>query len=112
MCCAHLLRPVPLALLAALLLAAPASARPAHRQALIDLFGPALPKKLHDCRTCHLPVKPGEDEADRPHNPFGARLKAVRAELRKAAKKTDLASRLLAVADEDSDGDGAANVLE
>src|SRR5947209_591832 len=43
----------------ALGLPAPAGARPAHKQALIDLFGPALPKKLHDCRTCHLPLEPG-----------------------------------------------------
>jgi hypothetical protein len=107
-----LVLPVSLALLTALLLAAPVTARPAHKQALIDLFGPALPRKLHDCRTCHLPDTPGADPTDKPHNPFGARLKAVRRELRKAGKPTDITARILAILDEDSDGDGAANGLE
>jgi len=89
-----------------------AGARPPYKQALIDHFGPHLPRKLHDCRTCHLPDRPGQDETDKPHNTFGARLKAVRSELRRAGKKTDLVSRLEAVADEDSDGDGVSNVLE
>ncbi len=104
--------PLPLALVTALLVAAPATARPAHKQALLDLFGPSLPRKLHDCRTCHLPDRPGAVEEDKPHNPFGARLKAVRSELRKAGKATDVAARILAIADEDSDGDGVSNVLE
>src|SRR5262249_21066748 len=46
------------------------------------------------------------------HNAFGARLKAVRAELRKANKPTDVVSRILAVADEDADRDGTPNLLE
>ncbi len=97
--------------LAALALPAVAQAKPAHKQALIDFFGPALPAKLHDCRTCHLPAD-SDDPSERPHNSFGARLKAVRAELRKAGKQTDIATRLQAVANEDSDGDGVANFLE
>jgi hypothetical protein len=97
--------------LAALALPAAAHAKPAHKQALIDFFGPALPAKLHDCRTCHLPAA-SDDPSERPHNAFGARLKAVRAELRKAGKQTDIATRLQTIADEDSDGDGVSNFLE
>jgi hypothetical protein len=89
-------------------------ARPAHKRALADFFGPLLPKKLNDCRTCHLPDRPGDQAKDdeKPHNPFGARLKAVRGELRKAGKSTTLIDRLLAIADEDSDGDGVPNLIE
>src|SRR5262249_4150976 len=94
----------------------PAAARPAHKQALVDYFGPFLAKHLNDCRTCHLPDKPGEAKealpSEKPHNPFGARLKAVKKELAKAGKKTDIPTRLEAIADEDSDGDGAGNLLE
>jgi hypothetical protein len=91
-------------------------ARPAHKQALVDYFGPFLPKHLNDCRTCHLPDAPGQEESGtasaKPHNPFGARLKAVKSELRKAGKQITIAARLEAVADEDSDGDGVSNLLE
>jgi hypothetical protein len=93
-------------------LSSSASARPAHKQALADYFGPFLTKKLNDCRTCHLPDRPGQSGDDRPHNPFGARLKAVKDELRKAGKKIDIASRLDAIAEEDCDGDGVSNLLE
>jgi hypothetical protein len=100
--------------LAALLLgAAPALARPAHKQALAEYFGPYLPKKLHDCRTCHLPDPPDFKEGDeKPQNAFGERLVAVKQELRKAGKKTTIADRLEAILDEDSDGDGVSNLLE
>jgi hypothetical protein len=94
------------------LLLGPAHARPAHKRAMVDFFGPALPVRLHDCRTCHLPDKPGAAEGEKPHNPFGARLKAIRAVLRKAGKSTDIETRLQAIAEEDSDGDGAPNFLE
>src|SRR5262249_16042319 len=91
-------------------------ARPVHRQALVDYFGPFLPKKLNDCRTCRLPNKPGEDDRnppeDKPHNAFGARLKTVKSELSKAGKGTNIAARLEAIADEDSDGDGVPNLIE
>jgi hypothetical protein len=90
-------------------------ARPAHKQALADYFGPYLPKHLNDCRTCHLPDPPGDantSPSEKPHNSFGARLKAVKNELRKAGKKITIAARLEAIADEDSDGDGVANILE
>ncbi len=103
------------ALLAAFLFvnASTVHAKPAHKQALADYFGPALDRRLVDCRTCHLPDKPGQEaSSEKPHNSFGARLKVVRDELRKAGKPNDIAARLAAVADEDSDGDGVSNILE
>ncbi len=97
-------------------LASSCQARPVHKEALADYFGPFLARKLNDCRTCHLPDKPGEPKegqaADKPHNPFGARLAEVKDQLRQAGKKTDLASRLEAIADEDNDGDGVSNLIE
>jgi hypothetical protein len=93
-------------------LVSPAGARPPHKQALAEYFGPFLPKKLHDCRTCHLPDRPGQEEGDKPHNPFGARLDRVRKELRRDGKPTSIEARLDAVLQEDSDGDGISNVLE
>jgi hypothetical protein len=103
---------IPLA--AALLLTCPAAApaRPAYKLALIDLVGDALPAKLRDCRTCHVPLQKGDDETDRPHNAFGKRLKALRPELRKAGKPHEISDRILAALDEDSDGDGVSNGLE
>src|SRR5262249_33987889 len=90
--------------------APPAHARPAHRKALSDYFGPYLARNLDGCRTCHVSDRPTDEEHS--HNPFGARLAAVRDELRKAGKKTDLPARLEAVAGEDSDGDGSPNLVE
>ncbi len=99
-----------------------AVARPPHKRAMADYYGPTLAKKLNDCRLCHVatpsPPTPlpqeggGEDVQEKPHNAFGARIKAVRNELRTAGKKTGIAERLQAVADEDSDGDGVANLVE
>ncbi|MGL4553796.1 MAG: DUF1549 domain-containing protein, partial [Gemmataceae bacterium] len=91
-----------------LLAASAAPARPPYRKALADLLDLPAASPLNDCAACHLPGP----EDDRPHNRFGARLKAARAELRKAGRPTDITARLLAVADEDADGDGAANLLE
>jgi hypothetical protein len=91
---------------------APVAAKPAHKRAMIDYFGPALPAKLHSCTTCHLPDKPDAAEGEKPHNAFGARLAVLRAERKKAGKKADIADCLEAIADEDSDGDGVPNVLE
>jgi hypothetical protein len=48
----------------------------------------------------------------KPHNPFGARLKAAKAELKKLGKPTDIPSRLEYIAQEDSDGDGVSNMIE
>lgn len=103
-----------LACFSILLAAAAAQSRPAYKKALAEYFGPYLAKPLNDCRTCHVPTKAGakEDPEDKPHNAFGARLKEVKKELTKAGKKTDIISRLEAIADEDSDGDGVPNLLE
>jgi hypothetical protein len=91
----------------------PAQARPPHKKALADYLGPGLARKLNDCRTCHLVPEEGADPAeDRPHNPFGKRLKAVRSQLKKAGKPSGIPARVEAVADEDSDGDGVPNLLE
>jgi hypothetical protein len=89
-------------------------ARPAHKRALADYFGPFLAKKLNDCRTCHLPGKGGSivEETEKPHNAFGARLAAVKKALKRAGKSTDIPARLEAIALEDSDGDGVANLIE
>jgi hypothetical protein len=89
-----------------------AQAKPAHQKALAEYLGPFQAAKLNDCRTCHLPATDKEDDHERPHNPFGARLKAVKKELAQAGKPTDLASRLDTIADEDSDGDGVPNLVE
>src|SRR5262245_42483981 len=91
----------------------PAMGRPAHKKALADCLGPGLARKLNDCRTCHQPVEEGADPTEeRPHNAFGKRLKAVRAQLRKAGKPSGIPARIQAVATEDSDGDGVPNLLE
>jgi hypothetical protein len=100
-----------------LLLPATANARPPYKKALVDFLGPFLVAKLNDCRTCHLPDPPGQPSdplsaTDKPHNPFGARLKEVKRELRKAGKKADIPSRIMAIAEEDSDGDGVPDLLE
>jgi hypothetical protein len=93
-----------------LLLGPAASATPANKRALADFLGPLQPAKSFDCRTCHVAAAPTPEDHD--HNAFGARLAAVRSELRKAGKPIDLRTRLEAIADEDSDGDGVANLAE
>src|SRR4051794_11291652 len=101
------------ALVAFLGMAVSVQARPPHKKALADHFGPLLAAKLNDCRTCHVPggadLTSGEAK---PHNAFGARLRAVKKELQQAGKRTDIVDRLNAIADEDSDGDGVSNLLE
>src|SRR5262249_1924233 len=91
-----------------------AGARPAYKKALAEHFGPLLAKKLNDCRTCHLPDPPGgpKDETDKPHNAFGARLAAIKKELKRAGKATDIIARIEASAEEDADGDGVSNIVE
>ncbi len=101
----------PLALVALALVAVPAGAKPAHKRALIDYFGPALPAKLHTCTVCHV-ADHADAEGENPHNAFGKRLAAVRRERKKAGRDTEIIECLKAVADEDSDGDGVPNVLE
>jgi hypothetical protein len=91
-----------------------ASAKPAHRQAFADYFGPFLSQKLNNCQTCHLPdaADAAPDASDKPHNAFGARLKAARQQLRQDGKKTDIETRLQLILEEDTDGDGATNLVE
>jgi hypothetical protein len=89
-----------------------AEGRPAHKKALAEHLGPLLSRKLNDCRTCHVVAAADADPEEKPHNPFGARLKAVRGERRKAGATTGITDRLEAIADEDSDGDGVSNLLE
>jgi hypothetical protein len=101
---------LPAAVACLLLLAQAAHARPAYRRALADYLGPFLAGGVNACKTCHRADRPTEE--DHAHNPFGARLVSARRELRKAGKRADLADRLDAVADEDSDGDGVPNLLE
>jgi Protein of unknown function (DUF1553)/Protein of unknown function (DUF1549) len=90
--------------------AAPAGATPANKNALADFLGPFLPATGVDCRTCHVAKTPTAEEHE--HNSFGARLVEVRKDLRRAGKPADLRARLEAVAEEDSDGDGASNLVE
>jgi hypothetical protein len=111
-------RPAKLFLTACLALAVLAStgqARPAYKIALADYLGPFMVPKLNDCRTCHVPDTGKDDplgNQDKPHNPFGKRLKEIKRELNKAGKSTSIPARLEAIAEEDSDGDGVPNLLE
>jgi len=96
--------------IAGLLSAAPAQAKPAHLKALADYVGPALPKAVNDCRTCHLPDT--ADEADKPHNVFGKRVAEWRKERKKLGLANDIPAALDALADEDADKDGVGNLIE
>lgn len=89
-------------------------ARPAHKKSLADSLGVFLPQHLNDCRTCHVPEKPGEkhEEGEKPHNAFGARLVSARRQLRDARKDSEIPARLKAIFSEDSDGDGIPNLRE
>lgn len=100
-----------------LVLAAPASARPPHKQSLRRHYGELLPAKLFACSTCHLTREQADDPVSfdvdyPPHNAFGVRLSELGDQLEAAGQPSDIASRLRAVASEDTDGDGAANELE
>lgn len=95
-------------------LGALAHARPNYKAALATFLGKPLPKKLEDCRTCHAPAA-SEDPAQvnaRTLNVFGQRLRKVLPELRAAKKRAGISNRMEAIADEDTDGDGASNLLE
>jgi hypothetical protein len=92
-----------------------AGATPANRVALQKFYGTFLGQKLDACTTCHLPAQPGKSAtnlADFPHNSFGHRLALLGETLRKAGKKSDIATRLRLVAHEDSDSDGVDNETE
>ena len=74
---------------------------------------PVWPESSTTAGPATCPAEEGADSADeRPHNPFGKRLKAVRSELKKAGKPSGIPARIEAIADEDSDGDGVPNLLE
>jgi hypothetical protein len=89
-----------------------AQAHPRYRKELSEYFGPPLAARLNNCRTCHV-TRGDDDQANgRVRNPFGARLHEVRDDLRKDGKKTKIPNRIEAVADEDSDHDGVANLIE
>lgn len=117
-----ILRFTPVVLLTLAFVQLPAAdAKPAHKQALANHFGSFLVRQLNNCQTCHVP-EPAEHAAppagadslteDRPHNLYGARLKAIRKEYDKAGKDSDIAARIDGIAEEDSDGDGVSNLLE
>src|SRR5947207_13543135 len=85
-----------------------AHATPANKAALDRHFDRFLVKNLNACTTCHLPSDKKDPQSleEFPHNPFGARLRAVKKELVAAGKAADIPARIASVAREDSDGDG------
>ena len=92
---------------------ATALATPANKAALGARYGRFLPARLDACSTCHQSApgaKQGVTLEDFPHNPFGARLRAVAEVLKKSGQRTDLGRRLEKIAGEDSDGDGVARI--
>ena len=96
-------------LLTLLLFASIAAARPAHLKALADYAGPELPPASNACTVCHLP---GGDESDKPHNTFGVRVAEWRKDRKKTGLPNDVPVALDALADEDADKDGVANLVE
>ncbi|MBL9173353.1 MAG: DUF1553 domain-containing protein [Verrucomicrobiales bacterium] len=110
----HFLRWAPLAVVLLCGMALPAFATPANRAALEKHYDRFLSRPLAKCTTCHLPSeqKFPESLAEFPHNPFGDRLRELGEQLEQEGAAHDLASRLVAVAREDSDGDGVANETE
>jgi len=89
-------------------------ATPANKAALEKHYDKCLAKNLARCTTCHLPSdnKNPESLDEFPHNPFGARLRAVGKQLVADGKKKDIPTRLALIAREDSDGDGVDNETE
>ncbi len=73
---------------------------------LIDYLGPHCRRSFTTARPAIARSAQRTQGSDKPHNPFGARLAALRDELKKAGKKHDIVSRLETMAAEDSDGDG------
>ncbi|MEO5802726.1 MAG: DUF1553 domain-containing protein [Verrucomicrobiota bacterium] len=89
-------------------------ATPANRAALAKHFDKFLSGNLNKCITCHLPSdnKDPQSLEEFPHNPFGARLRAVGQDLSAAEKKNDVPERLALIATEDADADGVDNLTE
>ena len=91
----------------------PAARPTAAQEGTGRLSGPRRREQAQRLPDLPRSTRRGDDpELERPHNAFGKRLKAVRLELKKAGKPSGIPARLEAVADEDSDGDGVANLLE
>lgn len=91
-----------------------AQARPTYKASLATFVGAPLAKKLNDCRTCHK-AAPSDDPSQvnaRTLNVYGQRLRKALPELRAAKKRAGISNRLEAIADEDTDRDGASNLLE
>lgn len=95
-------------------LVSPLLATPANRAALEKHYDRFLSRPLAKCTTCHLPSehKFPESLAEFPHNAFGDRLRKLGEQREQEGAAHDLASRLVAVAREDADGDGVANETE
>ncbi|MGB0579700.1 MAG: DUF1549 and DUF1553 domain-containing protein [Limisphaerales bacterium] len=83
------------------------SATPANKTALSKHLGPFFPAALDSCAACHVKADPhgAESLKDFPHNDFGKAL-------HKLGRKTKLTERLLELAEQDADGDGADNLTE
>ena len=95
-------------------LASSASATPANKAALEKHYDRFLAKNLARCSTCHLPNENKNPESldEFPHNPFGARLRAVGRQLGAEGKPKEISARLKFVTREDADGDGVDNGTE
>ena len=87
-------------------------ATPANKAALKHHYDRFMDANLARCTTCHLPSenKDPQSLAEFPHNPFGARLRKIRADM--GADGKSLGARLERIAAEDSDGDGVENEKE
>ncbi len=97
---------------------APVLATPANRAAFSSHFGTFLAHKLDNCAACHQSSRdahsaaPPTSLAAFPHNSYGDRLRTMGIELRRAGKRSDIPTRLTAIAREDSDHDGVDNQTE
>ena len=100
--------------LAAFVGSAPLHATPANKSAIEKHLGPLLADTMQNCAICHTHDHGTglESLEEFPHNPFGDRMRAVKVELKKAGKRTRISDRLAHIAEEDSDGDGVANLDE
>src|SRR5687768_3793290 len=110
---ARVLTVVP-AILAATTIALVARATPANKAAFERHYDRFLPKALATCTTCHLPTdkKNPETIEEFPHNEFGKAVHKAGRLLLAEGKRRDMESRLLRIAADDADGDGADNQTE
>ena len=91
----------------------PAWARPPHKKALADYLGPALPRNSTTAGPATCPSRRGRrlEEPGRTTRLASGSRRCVSSS-RKLGKPSGIPARIEAVADEDSDGDGVANLLE